>query len=145
VQSATSVRPATVGDVLTIGFATAVAMWGFGYFAHLPDVPPPSWLFLLVIAFLMVLGGAAAGLLTNRGWKGGLYCGLLAGALNLLVLGGILTSGESGQLDRAVLLAGVTSLLLWQHRLLTPTALIEAGTTATAAPASGSASQTTCQ
>ncbi|MFQ5807124.1 MAG: heme A synthase [Phycisphaerae bacterium] len=102
-QNAAPVGPRTVGDILTIGFATTVAMWGFGYFAHLPKQPLPSWTVFCVLAVCMFLGGGAAGRFAARGWKGGLYCGLLTGLLNLLVLGSVLGRDETGRLSATAL------------------------------------------
>ena len=109
-RQTTVTPPRFAGDILTIGFATTVAMWGLAYFAHLPkqiaDLPQaalPNWLLLLIITLMIVVAGFLTGWLSGRGWIGGLCVGLVVGVLNLLVLGGILTGGESGHLPLAAL------------------------------------------
>jgi cytochrome c oxidase assembly protein subunit 15 len=102
-MQAASVKHARfAGDLLTIGFAATVAMWGAAFFAHLPghlaDATRdalPHWLLLLIVAMIMLVAGFFASRLTARGWTGGLYAGLVTGTLNLLILGGILSSHAS--------------------------------------------------
>jgi len=100
------------GDVLTIGFGVTVAMWACGYVLHLPRPAPPNAILLAIVALLMVLGGFLAGRLTRRGWRGGMYCGLVTGLLNLLLLGGILSSRETGSAGSAALLWAPLSILV---------------------------------
>jgi cytochrome c oxidase assembly protein subunit 15 len=82
-------------DLLAIGFGTTVAMWAVGYVCRFPGVEAPGWLLLALLMLCLVAGGWAAGRLTTRGVVGGLQVGLLAGALNLLILGSLLASTES--------------------------------------------------
>lgn len=99
-SSKLATRPSFNGDVLTIGFAATIAMWGVGYFLHIPAEPAPAsqppvepvsgWLVFCLLVVVMYLGGIAAGLLTGRSWKGGMWCGMVAGLLNLLALGSVM-------------------------------------------------------
>lgn len=88
------------GDILTIGFGAAVAMWGVGYVCRLPGALVPPWLILGLMLGLLLAGGWVAGRFTDRGWRGGLYCGLVTGALNLLVLGSLLSDVHERGLNR---------------------------------------------
>ena len=82
------------GDVWTFGFGTTLAMWSVGYVSRLP----PAWIsnrILFVLLLACVLGGGfLAGRHSPRGRLAGFYSGLVAGALNLLILGGLLTEGQ---------------------------------------------------
>ncbi len=82
--------PRFAGDVLTIGFATTAAMWAVGFVLRLPLIQAPGPLIFAALLLVLLLGGAAAGRWGARGVKTGLPAGLLAGVLNLLVLGGAL-------------------------------------------------------
>ena len=73
--------------VLTIGFATTVAMWGVGYLGRLPAVVLPSPLLLLLFLGCLFAGGVALGRYGGLGWRHGAAAGAITGALNLLVLG----------------------------------------------------------
>jgi cytochrome c oxidase assembly protein subunit 15 len=97
--------PGGTSAVLAIGFGTTVAMWAVGYVTHLPPaIVSPPWVLILMLVCLAA-GGYAAGRYTDGGWKIGLLAGLLAGALNLLVLGSLLAGDRPG--------AVVPSALLW--------------------------------
>ncbi len=85
-------------DVLAVGFGTSVAMWGVGYVCRFPAAPVPSWLLLGLLLLCLLAGGYFAGRYSHRGWRGGLYVGLLAAVLNLLVLGSLLSGSQPGQL-----------------------------------------------
>ena len=80
------------GDVLAIGFGTAVAMWAIGYLARLPVVLAPPSIVLFGLLLTLVAGGYLAGSRGARGARGGAYAGALTGVLNLLVLGSFLSS-----------------------------------------------------
>jgi cytochrome c oxidase assembly protein subunit 15 len=99
-------EPTHGGDILTLGFATTVAMWAVGYFGRLPGVQAPIWVLMPLMFGLLILGGRQAGRWTGRGWRGGLWVGLLASTLNLLVLGSLLAAGDAP--NRVV-----PSALLW--------------------------------
>ena len=86
------------GNLLAVGFGTAVAMWGVGYFSRLPGAELPSWLLMPMLLTVLVAGGYYVGRWTPRDWRGGAAVGLLAGTLNLLVLGSLLHSGGSRQI-----------------------------------------------
>jgi len=81
-------------DVLTLGFGTTVAMWLAGYLCRLPAVVLPSPVVLVLMLGCLIGGGYVAGACSSRGIKGGIYGALLAAALNLLILGSLL-SGET--------------------------------------------------
>ena len=82
-------------DLLALGFGTTVAMWAVGYVCRFPGVAAPPWLLMVLLLLCLALGGWAAGRFTSRGITGGAQAGLLAGALNLLVLGSLLTAVDS--------------------------------------------------
>ncbi len=65
-------------------------MWGVGYVCRLPPVVVPSSLLLILMLGCMLGGGIAVGRYTPRGWKGGLYVGILSATLSLLILGSLL-------------------------------------------------------
>lgn len=91
------------GDVLTIGFATATAMWICGYVSHWPgvSVAPPA-IFAALVAILLA-GGFEAGRVSQRGFVGGLLAGGVTGLINLLLLGAVLRSIEGASLPAAAL------------------------------------------
>jgi len=100
------------GEVLAIGFGTTVAMWTVGYLCRMPPAPLPSkWVFQLMLA-CMLCGGFVAGRYSPRGWRCGAEAGLLSAVLNLLILGGIVTSGETTPLLPSALFWVPGSLLL---------------------------------
>jgi cytochrome c oxidase assembly protein subunit 15 len=73
-------------DVLALGFGTAVAMWTVGYLGRLPSVMAPATLLFGLFLVCLLGGGYLAGRLTDRGWKGGVYVGILCGLVNLMVM-----------------------------------------------------------
>ncbi len=81
------------GDILTGGFGITVAMWVTGYFFRLPMLQLPSFLLFFALLLCLLLGGYFLGLYSKPGWKRGLYAGLLSSALNLLILGSLLSEG----------------------------------------------------
>ncbi|MBK9304702.1 MAG: hypothetical protein IPM94_12700 [bacterium] len=99
-------EPTRGGDILTLGFATTVAMWAVGYFGRLPGVQARRWVLMPLMFGLLILGGRLAGRWTGRGWRGGAAVGVLASTLNLLVLGSLLAAGDGP--NRVV-----PSALLW--------------------------------
>ena len=82
-------------DLLALGFGTTVAMWAVGYVCRFPGVNSPAWLLMVLLLAGLAAGGWVAGRFTHRGVMGGAQTGLLAGALNLLVLGSLLTSTDT--------------------------------------------------
>jgi len=88
-------------DLLTLGFGTTLAMWAIGYVCRLPGLtaPPPVVLPLLLAALLG--GGVVAGRYSRRRWRAGLYAGLIAALLNLLILGSLLTENASADIKHA--------------------------------------------
>ncbi len=83
-------------DLLAVGFGTTVAMWAAAYVGRLPLVSlSPVVLFVLFVA-IMIAGGAAISRTTLRGVRGGAAVGLIAGLLNLLIIGSLL-GGKDGR------------------------------------------------
>ena len=91
----TTPRPRGIGDILTIGFGTTVAMWGAGYVCRLPGALAPAWLLLVLMLVCLLAGGWVAGRYTTRGLRAGVYVGLIGGLLNLLILGSLLTKNDA--------------------------------------------------
>ncbi|MFB3910131.1 MAG: heme A synthase [Candidatus Eisenbacteria bacterium] len=85
-------------DVLAIGFATTVAMWGIGYVSRMPPVWVPSSLLVVLLLGCMAAGGFYAGRTTGRGWRAGVYTGFVSSLLNLLILGSLLSGSAPGHL-----------------------------------------------
>lgn len=82
---------------LTFGFAAAVGMWLVGFVLHLPGLRAPApAVGLLMLAVLVLVtfraGRASAGV---KPALLGAASGLIASALNLLIVGSVLASGES--------------------------------------------------
>ncbi len=85
-------------DLLALGFGTTAAMWALGYFLRLPVSTVPGWLIILLMALCVVLGGSLANRLTVRGWLGGVWVGGIAGLLNLLIFGSLMSGEQANQL-----------------------------------------------
>lgn len=98
-------KAAQYGDLLTIGFGAAVAMWAAGYVARKPTIMLPGWVLFGLLIACLVAAGLAAGRYSRRGWKAGLYAGLLCAALNLLVMGSLVGGDNPNQI--------VPSALIW--------------------------------
>jgi cytochrome c oxidase assembly protein subunit 15 len=81
-------------DLLAVGFGITVAMWAVAYVGRLPVVEAPSWLIGLAALAAPIAGGCLAGRFGARGWKGGAASGAVAGLLNLLVIGSLI-SGDT--------------------------------------------------
>jgi cytochrome c oxidase assembly protein subunit 15 len=86
------------GDVLALGFGTTVAMWAAAYLARLPGLELPGPGLGVSLVAIALAGGFVAGRLGPRGVCGGAWSGLLTAALNLLVLGSLLSGDEPGVL-----------------------------------------------
>ncbi len=93
------------GELLALGFGTTTAMWTVGYICHIPPAIVPSPLVLLLLLLCLIVSGYVAGRTTGRGWIAGLQTGLIAGALNLLILGSLITGDQPNRI--------VPSALLW--------------------------------
>ena len=85
-------------------------MWAAGYLARLPrtstqpvEVYVPSGVLVALLLICLLAGGFVAGRYTERGVRGGLYVGLLAGLLNMLVLGSLLSGGQPNSIAPAAL------------------------------------------
>ena len=84
-------------ETLALGFGTSIAMWFFGYLCRMPGADVPAWLLAAGLLGCMLGGGFLAGRLSDRGWRAGLAAGLLAAAINLLVLGSLLGGARPNQ------------------------------------------------
>jgi heme a synthase len=73
-------------DILALGFGTTTAMWALAYLLRLPAVHAPAPIVTGGLCLVLGYGGFFAGRYTRRGWIGGLFTGLLSGALNLLIV-----------------------------------------------------------
>ena len=104
--------PRGAADVLAIGFGTTVSMWGAGYVSRLPMVSAPGPLVLPVLLLCILAGGWVAGRFTARGLRGGALAGVVAGFLNLLILGSFLSGSDGTALRPTALLWVPGSILL---------------------------------
>ena len=95
----TVVRRGGGADILALGFGTAVAMWTVGYLGRLPVVTAPAALLFGLFLVCLLAGGFLAGRLTGRGWKGGVYVGVLCGLVNLMVLLSLFSRGTPNAVD----------------------------------------------
>lgn len=84
-----------ISDILAVGFGTTVAMWACGYVCRQPDALAPNWLLLALMLACLFGGGVYAGRFTRRGARGGMWACLLAGLLNLMILGSLLASPKT--------------------------------------------------
>ncbi|MBN2329349.1 MAG: COX15/CtaA family protein [Candidatus Omnitrophica bacterium] len=91
------------GQLLTLGFGTTTIMWTAGYACHIPPAIVPSPIVLILLLLCLLGGGYAAGRFTAKGWKAGLQSGLITGALNLLILGSLLTGDQPNQITPSAL------------------------------------------
>ncbi|MGD9688611.1 MAG: COX15/CtaA family protein [Phycisphaerales bacterium] len=83
-------EPRTLGSGLVWGFATALAMWVVAFLGHMPGVPQAP----AIIGVGLLLCQAAGAIATRRA-RTGLIASLVAGSLNLLALGSVLTDAEA--------------------------------------------------
>jgi heme a synthase len=107
-------------DLLALAFGTTVAMWTLGYIGRFPGVNAPAWL-LMALLLVCLLGCGWAGVrLAGHGLAGSLRTGVVVGLLNLMILGGLLASGDQANslvpsavwwLPGSLLVAGGLSVL----------------------------------
>lgn len=83
-------RPRGGADVLTIGFATAVACWLVGYLTHMVGTDAAGPVTAVGLLACALGGGFIAGRSTHRGALGGALAGLTTGLINLMILGAVL-------------------------------------------------------
>lgn len=83
-------RPRGAADVLTIGFATAVACWLVGYATHMVGTDAAGPVTAAGLLGCALVGGFIAGRSTHRGAVGGALAGLTTGLINLMILGSVL-------------------------------------------------------
>ncbi len=84
------------GDILTIGFGTTVVMWVILYVSAMPRAIVPLWLAAVVLAGWLFAAGYGLARKTGRGWRGGVWLGLLVAGVNLLILLSMLGGKEPG-------------------------------------------------
>ncbi|MFG0286371.1 MAG: heme A synthase [Phycisphaerales bacterium JB039] len=119
------------GPILTFGFATAVAMWLLWLVTNLPGLDLPA--IVTGPAFLVVLAAGCfwAGRYRQPAWIGGLGAGLVAGALDLLVLLSLVSGAGSAQPPDAGPAPGMAGLTphaaLWASGFVAMCALVGAG------------------
>lgn len=104
-----------LGDVLTIGFGTAVSMWAIAYFSRLPDAHAPLLVLLGLMAAALFVGGIFAGRFGRHGVRTGAIAGLLTGLINLLVIGSLKGRGGAEFAPNALLMMGgsvIVSMLI---------------------------------
>lgn len=85
-------------DILATGFGTVVAMWAVGYVCRLPPAVVPNWLMAVGMLACVPVGGFLAGRYAGRGWRGGLYVGLISSLVNMMILGSLLAGDRPNQL-----------------------------------------------
>lgn len=98
--------------ILTIGFGSAVSMWGVGYVSRLPIVMLPSPLLLVLVLACLLGGGFLLGRMSGLGFRHGALAGALTGTINLLVLGSFLSGDSPGAIHPAAALWVPGSILL---------------------------------
>lgn len=98
-------RRSTFGAALLAGFGATAAMWGAAYVARLPAVDAPSSLLGVLMLLCLFGGGVAAGRDTGRVLPG-LFAGVVSCAVNLMILGSFLTSGDRSGPSAPVFVGG---------------------------------------
>jgi len=91
--------------LLTIAFATTVALWSVAYFGRLPTVMLHGALLVVAMLGCLAAGGAFAARTLGGGFGTGAWVGALSGLLNLLILGSLLTGDAPNRI--------VPSALIW--------------------------------
>jgi len=88
-QTNTVQKSPLFGPILTFGLATAVAMWCIWFITHLPGLSLPTSLGGVLLIAILAIGPGIAGrtLAGHRGLVVGSAAGLLAGVVNLLLVG----------------------------------------------------------
>jgi len=95
VEAVTFARTRSAADILALGFGMTTAVWAFGYIGRMPPAPVPATPLLVILLVAIAAGGWIAGRFSDRGWKAGLYAGLLSGVLNLLILGSVIAGRDA--------------------------------------------------
>lgn len=102
-----------IGDILTVGFGTTVAMWTVGYLCRMPGSPVANFVLFGLLIAIAVAGGAVAGRWSRRGWTVGVWVGLVAGLLNLLLVGSLVSREDAdGLIEGAALWAPASIALM---------------------------------
>ena len=96
-QSTTNLQSPVLPGI-TVGFATAVAMWGIGYLTHLGGAWAPPALVFMLLAAALAFGGFLAARMTPAAssWKPTLIAGLTTSLINFLILGSVLANPAEG-------------------------------------------------
>ncbi len=97
--------PSGVRVAIVYGFATAIAMWGLGYVLHLPGLQLSPKLSLPLMLALMAGASLCIGR-ESRSIAVAAGAGAVTSAINLLILGGVLTSDDADRGWVAVWCAG---------------------------------------
>lgn len=90
---------------VVVGFATTVVMWLIAFFLHLQGLTAEPWLTGVALILAQTGGSVLVGRFASSdrsAWKLGLTAGLTTSALNLLILGSVLTEPARVQADEAV-------------------------------------------
>lgn len=98
-RAGASAEAGTVFPIVVTAFGTTVAMWCVAWLAHLPALHAPPALtaaiLLAILFFACTIPAGHAGRGLGRALVGGVGTGVLAGLLNLLILGSKLTEAPA--------------------------------------------------
>lgn len=83
------------GASITVGFALAVAMWLGGFVTHLPGVRPIAPVIAFALLAVLAAGGFLAGRSGMLGAKAAFGAGAIAGLINLLIVGSVVSRADS--------------------------------------------------
>ncbi|MBZ0170894.1 MAG: COX15/CtaA family protein, partial [Phycisphaerales bacterium] len=86
-----SAHTTTLGPVLTAGFGSTLAMWIVGWLTHLPGLATSTPFALFLLCAVLVVTLTAFARLAPSPLRAGLIGGGVAGILNLLILGSVLS------------------------------------------------------
>src|SRR5262245_36815470 len=86
--------PSQVGRRLTIGWATAVAMWAIAYVTFMGPGFAVGEVLVAAMGACLVLGGFVAGRGRPGGIRDGLIAGLVVACVNLLLVGSLFGSKD---------------------------------------------------
>lgn len=93
--------------VAAIGFGVAAVTWAIGYIGRLPALHLAAPLLLALFLACLAAGGVLAGRAAGAGgWRSGLYVGLFVAAIDLLVLGALVTERSPGDAGDTTLVPG---------------------------------------
>lgn len=104
--------------IVTIAFATTVAMWALGYFGRLPIVTAPSPLVLAGLLACLLVGGWLTARQPGLGPRSAATVGAASGVLNLLLLGSFLEGSGATALLWVVGFIVASAAIAWSGALL---------------------------